>query len=181
MPAMKKVLTKKMKFKKRYLIGVYLAFEIAGLAFAGTASAQILDRVKFEIPQRVASALLPQETAGLTTLIISSNAPFTISASDAIGEFDVSVRSEGLLKATPFGANAQMPGPNAVCAAAVTPSPSIIYRADKKTARAKGPILSQSIMVEIRYDEALGPKFIVKTEDNSADMLPAAQCEGRLG
>lgn len=181
MPSMKTVLPKKMKFKKRYLVGAYLAFEIAGLAFAGTASAQILDRIKFEVPQRAVSALLPQEQAGLTTLIISSNAPFTISAAEAIGEFDVTVRREGLLNTTPFGLNAQMPGPNAACAAAVTPAPSIIYRADKKTARARGPILSQSIMVEIRYDESLDPKFLVKTEDNSADMIPAALCEGRLG
>jgi len=170
----------KLPFKKRYIVGGYLAFEIAGLAIAGTAGAQVLDQIKFEVPQRVASATLPTEP-GVTRLMISSNAAFTISASEAIGEYNVSVKREGLINTTPFGLNAQMPGPEAACGAAVSPSPSIIYRAAQKTAAARGPVLSQSIMVEIRYDEAMSPKFAVKTQENSAAIMPASACEGRMG
>ena len=173
-------LMKKLPFKKRYLVGGYIAFELAGLAIAGTAGAQVLDHIKFEVPQSVASAVLPGE-AGLTQLIISSNAAFTISASDAIGEYDISVKREGLINTTPFGLNAQMPGPETACGTAVSPSPSVIYRATQKTAASRGPVLSQSVMVEIRYDTAMSPKFEVKTQDNSVSIVPAAACEGRLG
>ncbi len=173
-------LMKKLPFKKRYLVGGYIAFELAGLAIAGTAGAQVLDHIKFEVPQSVASAVLPGE-AGLTRLIISSNAAFTISASDAIGEYDISVKREGLINTTPFGLNAQMPGPETACGTAVSPSPSVIYRATQKTAASRGPVLSQSVMVEIRYDTAMSPKFEVKTQDNSVSIVPAAACEGRLG
>jgi len=180
MTSMIKNALNKLPFKKRYLVGGYIAFELAGLAIAGTAGAQVLDQIKFEVPQRVASATLPTEP-GLTRLVISSNAAFTVSASDAIGEYNVKVLSEGLINTTPFGRNAQMPGPETSCGAAVSPSPSVIYRATQKTAAARGPILTQSIMVEIRYDEAMSPKFAVQTEDNSVAITPAAACEGRLG
>lgn len=170
----------KLPFKKRYIIGGYLAFEVAGLAIASTAGAQVLDQIKFEVPQRVASATMPTEP-GLTRLVISSNAAFTITASDAIGEYGIKVLRDGLINTTPFGSNAQMPGPETACGAAVSPNPSVIYRANQKTAAARGPVLSQSVMVEIRYDEVLNPKFAVKTEENSVSITPAAACEGRLG
>lgn len=170
----------KSPFKKRYLIGGYIAFEIAGFALAGTAGAQVLDQIKFNIPQKVASATLPGEP-GLTRLVISSNAAFTISASEAVGEYNVKVIREGLINTTPFGHNAQLPGPESTCSAAVSPSPSIIYRATQKTAAARGAVLSQSVIVEISYDEVIRPKFTVKTEDNSVAITPAATCESRLG
>lgn len=173
-------LMKKLPFKKRYLVGGYIAFELAGLAIAGTAGAQVLDQIKFNVPQSVASAALPSE-AGLTRLIISSNAAFTISASEAIGEYDISVKREGLINTTSFGLNAQMPGPETACGTAVSPNPSVIYRATQKTAASRGAVLSQSVMVEIRYDAAMRPKFEVKTQDNSVSIAPAAACEGRLG
>lgn len=175
-----KTLLQKLPFKKRYIIGGYLTFEITALAVAGTAGAQVLDQIKFEIPQQVASATLPSEP-GLTRLIVSSNAPFTVSASGAVGEYDVKVLSEGYINVTPFGRNAQMPGPDTACGTAVSPISSVIYRADKKTAAARGPVLTQSVMVEIRYDSAMKPKFAVKTEENSQSITPSAACEGRLG
>lgn len=170
----------KLPFKKRYIVGGYIAFEVLGLAVVGTAGAQVLDQIKFEVPQRVASATLPTEP-GLTRLMISSNAGFTVSASEAIGEYDVTVLRDGLINTTPFGLNAQLPGPETACGTATSPAVSVIYRADKKTAAARGPVLTQSVMVEIRYDKAMQPKFSVKTEDNSAAISPAAACDGRLG
>ena len=170
----------KLPFKKRYIIGGYIAFEVLGLALVSTAGAQVLDQIKFEVPQRVASATLPSEP-GLTRLIISSNAGFTVSASDAIGEYDVKVLQDGLINTTPFGLNAQMPGPETACGTVISPAEFVIYRADKKTAAARGAVLTQSVMIEIRYDAAMQPKFAVRTTDNSVAIMPAANCEGRLG
>ena len=180
MKSMIKNTLNKLPFKKRYIVGGYIAFEVIGLTVAGTAGAQVLDQIKFEVPQRVASATLPTEP-GLTRLIVSSNAGFTVSASEAIGEYDVKVLRDGLINTTPFGLNAQLPGPETACSAAVSPAASVIYRADRKTAAARGGVLTQSVMIEIRYDETLRPKFSVKTEDNSVAITPAAACEGRLG
>ncbi len=174
----KKTPNKNGRFKKRHLLYGYIAFEIAGLAIVGTAGAQVLDQIKFEVPQSVVSATVPTKP-GLTRLVISSNAPFTISTAEAIGEFDVKVLAQGLLNTTPFGMNAQMPGPESACASAVSPHPAVIYRATQKTAAARGPVLSQAVMVEIRYDSAMSPKFAVKTQDNSTAITPAPSCEKR--
>ena len=170
----------KLPFKKRYILGGYIAFEVMGLALVSTAGAQVLDQIKFDVPQRVASATLPTEP-GLTRLIISSNAGFTVSASEAVGEYDVKILREGLINTTPFGLNAQLPGPETACGAATSPAESVIYRADRKTAAARGAVLTQSIMIEIRYDDAMQPKFSVKTAENSTAITPAATCDGRMG
>ena len=168
------------RFKKRHLLYGYIAFEIAGLAIVGTAGAQVLDQIKFEVPQSVVSATVPTDP-GLTRLIVTSNAPFTISTAEAIGEFNVKVLAQGLLNTTPFGMNAQMPGPETACASALSPHPAIIYRATQKTAASRGPVLSQAVMVEIRYDSAASPKFAVKTQDNSTAINLAASCENQMG
>jgi len=70
MKSMIKNTLNKLPFKKRYIVGGYIAFEVIGLTVAGTAGAQVLDQIKFEVPQRVASATLPTEP-GLTRLIVS--------------------------------------------------------------------------------------------------------------
>jgi hypothetical protein len=171
--------------KPRNFILAYIAYECAALIAAasllgGTANAQILDRISFKIPQRAVMARLPS-APGLTRLVVTSNAPFSVIASGAVGDFEVTVLKVGQINTTAFGANAQMPGPANYCASAVTPADSIIYAATQKTARAPGDILSQSVMVEIRYDESAAPKFAVKTEANSQGLVPAPACSSELG
>lgn len=167
-------------FKKRTFIFAYLAYEVIALAFAGSASAQILDRIKFEVPQHAVMAKLPTEP-GRTRLIVTSNSPFAVIASGAVGDYNISVMSEGHINTTSFGSNAQLPGPASLCAAAVSPVESIIYQAEQKTARSRGSVLSQAVMIEIRYDSALAPDFAVKTQVNSQGLVPAAGCAGPIG
>jgi hypothetical protein len=172
-------------FRPRNFVLAYIAYECAAVIAAAsllghTANAQILDRVSFKIPQRAVMARLPSEP-GLTRLVVTSNAPFTVIASGAVGDFEVQVLSEGHINTTAFGANAQMPGPANHCASAVTPQDSIIYAAAQKTARAPGDILSQSVMIEIRYDKSAAPNFAVKTQVNSQGLIPAPDCASKLG
>ena len=162
--------------KKRNLLFGLLALELVTLPFAIPAAAQIIDRVSFKIPQRVASVKLDAEP-GTTRIVITSNAPFTIATKNAIGDFNVTLLQSGKLNAARFGDNAQMPGPAMSCGTAISSDPVVIYRATQKTARRKGPILSQSVIAEISYDADLRPDFIVKTEDNSTKFSAANACE----
>lgn len=178
MPLMKTPFLKSLK--KRHIIAGVVAFELIGVAVAIPAAAQIIDRVSFSIPQKVASVSI-DNVPGKTQLVITSNAPFTVAAENAIGEYQVSVHQSGEINGTRFGDNAQMPGPEFGCGVATTTAASVIYRADQKTAAARGEILSQSVIVEINYDRALSPKFLVKTQENSASFIMANACDRRMG
>jgi len=162
--------------KKRNLLFGLLALELATLPFAIPAAAQIIDRISFQVPQRVASVKI-DSTPGITKLVITSNAPFTIASKNAIGDYNVTMHQSGQLNASRFGDNAQMPGPASNCATAVSLDPSVIYRASQKTALRKGPILSQAVIAEISYDVNLTPDFIVKTQDSSKKFAEASRCE----
>lgn len=164
-----------MRFKKRYLAYAIIGAEALALPFALPAAAQIIDRVSFSIPSQVASVKIDAEP-GKTQLVITSNAGFTVAVEGAIGEFNTAVHPAGNINNTRYGDNAQAPGPMQSCGVAVTTAPSIIYNADKKTAVNKGDILSQSVIVEINYDSAINPKFIVKTLDNSTGFSQAGTC-----
>lgn len=166
------------RFKKRYFVYGWLALEALSLPFAFSASAQIMDRVSFTIPQKVASVVI-DSVPGKTQLVVSSNAAFTVAAQDAIGEFDVIVRASGNINGTRFGDNAQIPGPDRACGVATNSRPVVIYRATQKTAVNPGDVLSQAVIIEINYDAALSPKFVVKTEDNSGGMISAAACTSK--
>lgn len=163
------------RFKKRYFVYGWLAIELLSLPFAFSASAQIMDRVSFSIPQKVASVVI-DSVPGKTQLVVSSNAAFTVAAQNAIGEYDVTVRASGNINGTRFGDNAQVPGPMSACAVATTTAPSVIYRATQKTAVKSGDVLSQAVIIEINYDAALSPKFVVKTQENSAALKNANAC-----
>jgi len=164
-----------MTFKKRYLVLAWLALEIASIP----AAAQIIDRVAFTVPQKAIHVQLP-EAPGLMRYAISSNAPFAITAGNAIGEFQVSVRHNGLVNGRPFGANAQMPGAAKTCAILLSPTQSVIYAADRMTAAEKGDILSQAVIVEIRYAKEATPNFKILTEQNAKSINPAPACDPTL-
>ncbi|WP_371395983.1 hypothetical protein [Fretibacter rubidus] len=166
---------KKFQFKKRYIAFAIISAEMLALPFAIPAAAQIIDRVSFSIPQQVASVNIDAEP-GKTQLVITSNAGFTVATEGAIGDFDVRVQPSGSINGTRYGDNAQAPGPLQGCGVATTTTPQIIYNATQKTALRKGEILSQSVIVEINYDPALKPKFVVKTLDNSKGLAQAGAC-----
>ena len=161
--------------KKRYLALGIIALEV----LTWPAAAQILDKVSFEMPQRVVHAEFPVEP-GVTRMFVTSNAPFAILAKGQIGEFDVNVYPSGTVGAVTFGENAQLPGDANACATTLDIKKSIIYAADRKTAIAPGEAASQAVLVEIRYDQALSPKFNVVTEKKSQKYALAAPCQTAL-
>jgi len=168
-------LFKKFTFKKRYLAVALIAAEIVSIPV----SAQIIDKVAFSVPQRVIAVPFPPE-AGVTKFLVSSNAPFAVVSENAIGEFDVSVQASGVLNGNHFGANAQMPGPAKNCAVQTSSSPTKLYEAERKTAAQKGDVLTQAVIVEIRYDAATQPKFEIVTQDNGKKIAAASPCDAKF-
>jgi len=166
---------KGMTFKKRYLvIGLVLA-ELASIPV----SAQIIDKVVFSAAQKVVSVPFPPEP-GLTTFMVSSNAPFAITSENAIGEFTVDVQVEGSVNGNRFGGNAQLPGERHSCAAQTSPLTTKLYEATRKTAAEKGDIVSQAVVISVSYDPALTPDFKIITEKKAKGLPLGSNCESTL-
>lgn len=166
---------KGMTFKKRYLAIGFIAMEVVSIPV----SAQIIDKVAFSVPQKVISVPFPPE-AGVTKFLVSSNAPFAVVSENAIGEFQVSVQVSGQVNGNAFGSNAQMPGAASSCAMQTAASPTKVYEADRKTAAQKGDILTQAVIVEIRYDAETKPALKIITQDKAKRISSAAVCESKL-
>jgi len=160
--------------KKKILLG-WLALELATLPFAIPAFAQIIDRVSFSVAPRAAHVELPQ-VPGKTLILVASNAPFAIISKGAIGEMDIDLAVSGNVNGKNFGTNAQNPGPARGCVFANSAAPAILYIAQRKTAANRGAVIDQAVMIEISYDPALKPEFIVKTlntpQAKSAPLAP---------
>jgi len=161
--------------KKRYLALGVLALELATASATFPAAAQIIDRVSLSVSQKAISHQLDSK-AGHAKFVVSSNAPFTIVTKDTIGDFDVSIHKSGVINGNPFGENAQMPGAANACATALSTAPTNIYMATQKTAAQKGGILTQAVVVEIRYAPETRPSFKIVTQDKSRDFAQAATC-----
>jgi len=157
---------KSMTSKARYFAIGIIALEIASIPV----SAQIIDKVAFAKPQKVIAVPFPPE-AGLTKFLISSDAPFAVISENAIGEFDVNIEVSGILNGNRFGSNAQMPGMASTCARQTSPRATKIYEAERKTAARDGDILTQAIIVEIRYDADIKPSLKIISQ-NKAKRLP---------
>ena len=168
----------KNKLKKwKYGVAAYLAFEVATfLAIAVPATAQMQDRVSFSVPQRVISATLPLDKKGQQSFLVSSNAAFAILSENAIGEFDIALKTVGAKNSVQFGTNAQLPGTPNSCANAMSSLPMKIYEAERKTAARSGDVLSQAIRIDIHYDASLTPDFKVITQDEATNLPLAGHC-----
>ena len=141
------------------------------------AAAQIVDRVSFSAPQKVASVKLQTEELGLQRFVVASNAPFAIVTEDVTGEFNVTLRTKANINNQPIGENAQFPGAAQSCAHVTSASPHKIYEAVRKTAVKRGEVLSQAIVVDINYDPELTPEFKIVTQKNAYDIHAAAHCD----
>ena len=166
---------KNMTFKKRYIAIGVLAMELASIPVA----AQMVDKVVFSVPQRVISVPFPPE-AGVTKFLVSSNAPFAVVSENAIGEFNVTVDARGVLNGKRFGSNAQMPGASKTCATQTSPRSTKIYEAERKTAAKSGDILTQAVIVEIRYDAETKPDLKIITQDKAKRISTGTSCETKL-
>lgn len=162
-------------FKKRYIAIGIIALEIASIPV----SAQIIDKVAFSVPQKAIAVPFPPEP-GIAKFLVSSNAPFAVISENVVGEFNVSVHVSGMLNGNRFGGNAQMPGEANSCAAQTSPISTKIYEADRKTAAQKGDVLTQAVIVEIRYDAEINPSFKVLTQNKAKGLTAGSACETTL-
>ncbi len=161
--------------KKRYIVLGILAIELVSIP----AAAQMLDRVSFQMPQRVVHAEFPRQP-GIARMFITSNAPFAIVSEGHVSDYNIRVSATGEIGEQPYGANAQLPGPVKGCATTVNGDNQIIYTADRKTAKSRGEVTSQAILVEIRYPSELEPKFDVVTQEKSEKYPSAQPCQAKL-
>lgn len=158
--------------KKRYWAMAIIGVELLALP----ATAQMLDRVSFTVPQRAVHVEFPEEP-GLQRMFISSNAPFSITSEGVVGDYQVTVIPTGVIGGQSFGANAQLPGEAETCSTAIGTEPAMIYKAFQKTAKTRGGPVTQAVLVEIRYDRSLSPEFDVLTEDKSEHLSLPAPCQ----
>jgi len=103
-------------------------------------------------------------------------APFAIISEKAIGEFNVTLRTKDDINGHAIGANAQLPGSQKACSIVTSTQPQKIYEAIRKTAASRGEVLSQAVIVDVRYDAALSPEFKFITQQNAIALSPADQC-----
>ena len=166
----------KMGIKKKILLG-WLAFEAISLCIALPAVAQIVDRIIFSTAPRavhVVTSLAP----GMTEIIVASDAPFIVLSEGAVGEMSLALTVSGTINGTAFGAQAQHPGKIQSCVMSTATLATVLYTATRKTAPNKGKIIGQAVMIHIKYDPALTPKFVVKTlnQPEAKTAIPAVVC-----
>jgi len=141
------------------------------------AAAQIVDHVSFSVPEKVAAVQLDVQQDGLQRFVVASNGPFAIISENAIGAFNVQLTTKGDLNGQAIGSNAQLPGAEKNCAVATSQGPQKIYEAIRKTAKHRGEVLSQAVIVEISYDPVLNPDFKIITRKKSASFALAGNCQ----
>lgn len=127
--------------------------EIPATAFAAAS-----DRVSFNIKPKVVTKLISAKP-GERRYRVLSNAPFLISASGLIGPVKAGISD--------VGGNAQLPGPKRMCRRATGLLSSIVYRSKRRTAAKPGRPMSQSVIVTLKYDKDLAPKFKIKPRKGS--------------
>lgn len=167
-----KAIKQKFKTHKKWFL-LLLAIDILSIP----AAAQMIDHVSFSVPQKVASVKLDVTEAGLQRFVVASNAPFVIVSENAIGKFNVRLRTKDQINGLNVGSNAQLPGAGKSCALATSDAPQKIYEAVRKTAKQRGEVLSQAVIIDVQYDPALTPNFKVLTQQNAFEVSPAAQCD----
>lgn len=165
-----------MGIKKKILMG-WLAFEAIGLVMALPAAAQMVDRVLFSAAPRAAHVVTPI-TPGLTEILVASNAPFSVLSEGAVGEMSLALTVSGSINGKTYGSNAQNPGQIESCVSPTAAAPTALYTAERRTAANRGEVIGQAVMIHIKYDPALSPKFTVRTleEPEAKSAVPAMAC-----
>jgi len=167
---------KNMSLKKKILLG-WLILELLSLPIAIPAAAQMVDKVMFSAPPR---AVFVETTpkAGVSHLIVASNAPFRITTQGVVGELSVKLSVNGQINDTPYGTKAQNPGPALGCVFAPSALPEPLYIAARKTAERRGEVIDQAVMIEVSYDPVLKPMFKVEalSKKQSAAAIAPTPC-----
>jgi len=170
-----------MGIKKKIFFG-WLAIEVVGLCIGLPAAAQIVDKVMFSAAPRAAHVVTPI-TPGLTEIMVASNAPFTILSEGAVGEMSMRLTVSGTINGKAFGGQAQDPGQMDGCVTPISQAPTALYTSTKRTAARRGDIITQAVMIHIKHDPALTPKFTVKTlnQPEAQTAGQAMMCAGVVG
>jgi len=169
----------KPKFKKRYIAFALLAADFILLPLFGAGAVAHISEIK----DKISSAKLDQiasvrlvEKPGHSIYIVTSNAPFVISAKEAQGDTHVEVQKSGHVYGLNIGGKAQMPGPSENCTFTDKADETIIYTADRQTMTKRGDTLEQSVIVKITYDAANIPDIKFKTSRESVDIQTGKSC-----
>ncbi|MGB0906576.1 MAG: hypothetical protein ACPGVT_03700 [Maricaulaceae bacterium] len=169
-------LKSKSRFKKRYIALALIAVDIFVLPIFGVgAAAHVKEQLSSLAPQQVANVRLTHKP-GRSLYLVTSNAPFVISAKHAKGENRVAVQQSGVLFGMHIGAVSQMPGPADHCAIAAALDETIIYRAGQQTIAKRGGTLEQSVIVMITHDRNTLPEFTFKIASEAAGIITGAAC-----
>lgn len=166
---------KSRKIKKRYIALGLIALEVISFPV----SAHIIHKASTAEPEKIVAVPFPEE-AGITKFLMSSNTPFTIVSESASGEFDIEIKRSGMLNGHQYGSNAQMPGPAKACAATITTSATKIYEANRKIEAGDGDVLTQAIIVEIRYPKDIEPNLKIISKSKAKHVSEAANCKTKL-
>ncbi|MGJ8562648.1 MAG: hypothetical protein ACSHXY_03750 [Alphaproteobacteria bacterium] len=157
--------------KIRYIISGLVCLELIALPV----SASIIGKAISSFNQQAVVTELPRQP-GMAQLVISSNAPFVITAGNLVGDVDIKLHQSGEIYTTRFGDNTQTPGPDIACAAPITSDMAVIYKSDKATSVSDAEILSQSVVMEVTYDYDADPVFKVMTQRQAKKILSAPAC-----
>lgn len=151
--------------KTRYILLAFLAVEIASIPTA----VAMLKTVSLDFGPQIAAAQLPTLTPGHSRYLVSTNADFTVTASDYVGEMRVIIQQRGEIAGLSFGAASQLPGPAYACAATRHLSESVVYRANRPTASDAGSAVDQAVVLVVQHDPAAQPELVFVAETDAPE------------
>lgn len=154
-----------MKLRSKVLLG-WLGLELLALPFAIPATAVMVDRISFNVPQKVIAVPMPSET-GQAVFLVASNSAFAVISSGAMTEISVDIEQSGHHAGVDFGAKSQMPGEATGCAMPTTLQASRIYTAGFKTAKRRGSPQQQAVKITVTYDSDMSPDIDVISMDEA--------------
>jgi hypothetical protein len=166
---------KKTGIKKRYIALGVIALELVSLP----AAAKLIGQISFSETPNV-SAVLIDSIAGRTRFAVASNAPFYISADNAVGEISIKIHKSGQIRKARFGDKAQMPGAAVVCSSLTGSQRLVVYQSDHQTALKDGEILDQAVIVALHYDETSSPNFKIEVGNPTYPFAKLTNCDAKL-
>ena len=160
--------------KKRNILIALIAIELASFP----AAAKMLKRLSVsEAP--TASVVLIDSIKGRKRFAVASNAPFYVSANDAVGNVTVQIHKSGQIGKARFGDNAQMPGAALVCST-MNGEDRVLYQSKRKTSLNQGEILSQAVIVAIHFEQSANPDFTIDVGTPDSRKAESSDCLPRL-
>lgn len=147
------------------------------MPFSVPAIAQVVQNVSFSAPPRAVHVALPTDP-GVSRFMVATNAPFYVTSSDVLGDIEVRVITNGTVNGNAFGTKAQTPGAPSQCHTAQNKSESLIYAAERKTAREPGEVIDQAVLVEVFYPKFTTPNIQIIAGKAPRSLTVGPMCKG---